>query len=63
MKGEVTAAEMVKGIFEHQYTATSDSTTQPKTTRTATIFGQAGFRVGIESRPVIAKKTKRTRGG
>jgi hypothetical protein len=56
MKGEVTA-EMVKGIFEHQYTATSDSTKDYHNT----IYVQAGFRVEIGSRPVIAKKTKRTR--
>jgi hypothetical protein len=48
---------MVKGIFEHQYAATGDSTKDYQNT----IYGQAGFRVGIGSRPIIAKKTKRTR--
>jgi hypothetical protein len=56
MKGEVRA-EMVKGIFEHQYAATSNSTKDYQNT----IYGQAGFRVGIGSRLIIAKKTKRTR--
>jgi hypothetical protein len=56
MKGEVKA-EMVKEIFEHQYAAPSDSTKDYQDT----IYGQAGFRVGIGSRPIIAKKTKRTR--
>jgi hypothetical protein len=56
LKGEVTA-EMVKGIFEHQYAATSDSTKDYQNT----ICGQAGFRVGIGSRPIIPKKNKRTR--
>jgi hypothetical protein len=48
---------MVKGIFEHQYAATSDSTKDYQNT----IYGQAGFRVGIGSRPIISKQTKRTR--
>jgi hypothetical protein len=48
---------MVKGIFKHQYPATSDSTKDYQNT----IYGQAGFRVGIGSRPIIAKKNKWTR--
>jgi hypothetical protein len=56
LKGEVTA-EMVKEIFEHQCAATSDSSKDYHNT----IYGQAGFRVGIGSRPIIEKKTKRTR--
>jgi hypothetical protein len=48
---------MVKGIFEHQYAPTSDSTKDYQNT----IYGQAGFRVGIGSRPIIAKRNKRTR--
>jgi hypothetical protein len=59
LKGEVTAEMIIKGIFEHQYAATSDSTKDYQNT----IYGQAGFRVGIGSRPIIAKKTKRTRAG
>jgi hypothetical protein len=57
LKGEVTA-EMIKGIFEHQYTSTSDSTKECQNT----IYGQAGFRVGRGSRPdIVLKKAKRTR--
>jgi hypothetical protein len=44
LKGKVTA-EMVKGIFEHQYAATSDSTKDYQNT----IYGQAGFRVADQS--------------
>jgi hypothetical protein len=55
-KGKITA-EMVKCIFEHQYTSASDPTKEYQNT----IYGQAGFREGRGSRLNIVKKTKRTR--
>ena len=53
-KGSITA-EMVKGIFEHQYLHATETPKEYK----ATVYGQAGFRVGIGSRPTTSKKRKR----
>jgi hypothetical protein len=53
-KGNITA-EMVKGIFEHQYLHATETTKEYK----ATVYGQAGFRVGIGSRTATSRKRKK----
>jgi hypothetical protein len=50
---------MVKGVFEHQFTSIKETSKEYQ----ATIYGQAGFKIGRASRPtaVVRGKAKRAR--
>jgi hypothetical protein len=50
---------MVKGVFEHQFTSIKDTSKENQ----ATIYGQAGFKIGRASRPtvVVRSRAKRAR--
>jgi hypothetical protein len=57
-RGEITA-DMVKGVFEHQFTSIKETSKEYQ----ATIYGQAGFKIGRASRltAVVRSKAKRAR--
>jgi hypothetical protein len=50
---------MVKGVFEHQFTSIKETSKEYQ----ATIYGQAGFKIGRASRPtvVVRSRAKRAR--
>jgi hypothetical protein len=50
---------MVKGVFEHQFTSIKETSKEYQ----ATIYGQAGFKIGRASRPtaVVRNRAKRAR--
>jgi hypothetical protein len=55
-RGEITA-EMVKGVFEHQFTSIKETSKEYQ----ATIYGQAGFKIGRASRPVVEGRSRAKR--
>jgi hypothetical protein len=57
-RGEITA-DMVKGVFKHQFTSIKETSKEYQ----ATIYGQAGFKIGRASRltAVVRNKAKRAR--
>jgi hypothetical protein len=57
-RGEITA-DMVKGVFEHQFTSIKETSKEYQ----ATIYGQAGFKIGRANRPtvVVRSRAKRAR--
>jgi hypothetical protein len=57
-RGEITA-DMVKGVFEHQFTSIKETSKEYQ----ATIYGQVGFKIGRASRPsvVVRSRAKRAR--
>jgi hypothetical protein len=48
---------MVKGVFEHQFTSIKETSKEYQ----ATIYGQAGFKIGRASRPVVEVRSRAKR--
>jgi hypothetical protein len=55
-RGEITA-DMVKGVFEHQFTSIKETSKEYQ----ATMHGQAGFKIGRASRPSVEVRSKAKR--